>query len=494
MLFLLSIAARRSVPYDPVLSNLVLQGHLRDAVALGQTKLMGGGADDDIGQLQPEVGQVTSRVMLLLGREEAASDLIQSLLKVYDNVSRAAVRQYSALDQGWMHLCLNRPGDAVQAWRSLADDQSAPLPLRIEACCGMGMALLSLAECASAMNVFMKARSLCDEGVAQNLQEVVDLVPLVDCHFGELAAQLYLRRSDTLADHAFASGYRDVYGTSMPDVEALTVQLRSLESSVSDYDVALRRLKHLQVLVRETSNITADVASLASCLRWIRDEKLTGIESQTRIEASLALIARGCMAAAREFIAALARDERLVSHSRHSLELQYCLSKLYMSEGKHVDALRLYKRHTEQAVRMIHRCLAQLATSRREADVTSRMESDGTRARLPVRYRAAYRYIMEHLHESELSVHMVACQVGVTERALQIAFRTHLGQTPAEFIRSERLKKINAELEEQQQSGGTSRQTLLDIAERWGIKKRSTLVHGYKRQFAVTPSETLRGG
>jgi AraC-like DNA-binding protein len=104
---------------------------------------------------------------------------------------------------------------------------------------------------------------------------------------------------------------------------------------------------------------------------------------------------------------------------------------------------------------------------------------DTTGLRLPPRYRAAYRYIIEHLHDNELSVREVAGRLGVTERALQLAFRNHLGVTPAELIRSERMKRIEGELNQATDSGGRLR--VLDVANRWGISNRSTLANAFKR-------------
>ncbi len=98
--------------------------------------------------------------------------------------------------------------------------------------------------------------------------------------------------------------------------------------------------------------------------------------------------------------------------------------------------------------------------------------------RLPPRYRAAYRYIIENLHDPNLSVREIAGRLGVTERALQLAFRNHLGMTPAELIRRERVRRIEGEMEEASATGG--RVHMLDVASRWGISNRSTLANAFK--------------
>ena len=89
--------------------------------------------------------------------------------------------------------------------------------------------------------------------------------------------------------------------------------------------------------------------------------------------------------------------------------------------------------------------------------------------------------MMDHLTDEHLSVRQVAAHVGVTERALQLAFRTHLGVTPAEMIRTRRVERIHGEL---QAHGGEA--GVLEIASRWGVKNRSTLVHNYRSRFDDT--------
>ena len=64
---------------------------------------------------------------------------------------------------------------------------------------------------------------------------------------------------------------------------------------------------------------------------------------------------------------------------------------------------------------------------------------------LPAKYRRAYRYLIDHLESAELTVREIAEHVNVTERALQSAFRQHLGMTPAEVLRRCRVERIRGE-------------------------------------------------
>ena len=115
--------------------------------------------------------------------------------------------------------------------------------------------------------------------------------------------------------------------------------------------------------------------------------------------------------------------------------------------------------------------------------------NDATKMRLPLRYRRAYQYIMEHLNDENMSVRQVAAHVDVTERALQLAFRTHLGMTPAELIRTRRMERIRDDL-----CQDTSGRGVREVAARWGITNRSTLSNSYRLHFDETPTQTLQGG
>jgi len=106
---------------------------------------------------------------------------------------------------------------------------------------------------------------------------------------------------------------------------------------------------------------------------------------------------------------------------------------------------------------------------------------------LPAKYRRAYRYMQENLDRADLSVRELAIEIGVTERALQTAFKNFLGLSPTELIRRQRMERIRAELEDP----FTSERNILGAANKWGVQNRSTLVSSYRKQFNEAPSETL---
>jgi transcriptional regulator GlxA family with amidase domain len=113
--------------------------------------------------------------------------------------------------------------------------------------------------------------------------------------------------------------------------------------------------------------------------------------------------------------------------------------------------------------------------------------ADDVSARLPAKYRRAYRYLMDNLDQKDLSVREVASHVGVTERAIQAAFKNHLGLSPSELIRRQRMERIRDDLlDDDAPVAG-----MLEVAKKWGVQHRSTLINGYRRVFHEAPSQTL---
>ncbi len=153
--------------------------------------------------------------------------------------------------------------------------------------------------------------------------------------------------------------------------------------------------------------------------------------------------------------------------------------------GRHSDALRCYRQHAQLPLARLRFELTRVPYSRFLEQQERAEQADADQLRLPPRYRRAYQYILDHLHDRALSVRRIAAEIDVTERALQMAFRANLGLTPAEVIRKLRMACIRTEL--QQMAG---RDSVLAVAARWGMANRSTLAHNYRQQFGETPSAT----
>jgi AraC-like DNA-binding protein len=233
----------------------------------------------------------------------------------------------------------------------------------------------------------------------------------------------------------------------------------------------------------------AAFARLLEHLNWARDEKLPDYLRTVRLEAALAAFA----GAAPQFAETVL--DPLINHcspqpltGQRQIEYLYCYSKTRQHQGRVQEAWQLYSRYTLVAMQClrdsahVHRPLGE-----RGAKVAS-AQLDDVGARLTGKYRRAYHFVLENLNRRDLSVREVAAEIGVTERALQNAFRSLLGLSPRELIRRERMERIRADLMNSAAQGDGS---VLRAASRWGVENRSTLVHSYRKQFHEAPSETL---
>jgi AraC-like DNA-binding protein len=473
LLTLLSLSCERTSGHAPELTRLIRDARLKDAVAIGRQRFERQSARD---ALHPEEGALLGRAMLVVGLAEAASEVFHQQLKAYDQVSRGMVRWHSALDQAWLFHHLNKASRAVECWNIVARDPEAPLALRVEGLCGAALSLQALGQHAHALVAANHACSLCDEADAASLRHCAMAVQV------EVQARQRLLDCDDLCDHAFAQ--RTIDAPRQPaSRESLAADAARLMSQPGLAPLLATRLAFLRggLLGDQPA---ARLESIAAFIRWVRERGLAGMDTSARIEACLSLLSGQALAAARELIQPLAGSEREIDANPHAMDIQYCLSKIHFGDGRFTDSMRQYKRHVAQAMRVVHGTVM----NRIEAPVAglAAPSQDTTGLRLPPRYRAAYRYIIEHLHDNELSVREVAGRLGVTERALQLAFRNHLGVTPAELIRSERMKRIEGELNQASDSGGRLR--VLDVANRWGISNRSTLANAFKRSQPAAAS------
>lgn len=476
LLTLLSLSCERISAQAPQLSRLIREARLKDAVKIGRQRFERMAGRDET---SAEEGALLGRAMLVIGLAEAASEVFHQQLKAYDQVSRGMVRWHSALDQAWLFQHLNRASRAVECWNIVARDADAPAALRVEGFCGAALSLQALGQHAHALSAAEHALALCAEPATEPLRDCAEAIRL------EVLARLRLLDCEDLSDHAFAQRTIDALRDA-PCREKLAAIASTLLARSQVPPLLAARVSFLRGgLLGDHQG--ARLEAVSAFIRWLREHELGGVDATSRIEACLALLSAQAVGVAREMIQPLAGSERDIEANPHAMDIQYCLSKIHLGDGRFGDSMRQYKRHVAQAMRVVHGTVM----SRMDMPVPglATPSQDTTGLRLPPRYRAAYRYIIEHLHDNELSVREVAGRLGVTERALQLAFRSHLGITPAELIRSERMKRIRSELEEVSDTGGRAR--VLDVANRWGISNRSTLANALKRAQSMAAQPTL---
>lgn len=86
------------------------------------------------------------------------------------------------------------------------------------------------------------------------------------------------------------------------------------------------------------------------------------------------------------------------------------------------------------------------------------------------------------------AVHEMAQISGVSVRRLQEAFAEHLGRSPTTYLREVRLDRAQADLRH-----GDPRQSVADVALRWGFGHIGRFATAYRQRYGVSPTTTLRG-
>ncbi|MEU6211576.1 AraC family transcriptional regulator [Streptomyces sp. NPDC047023] len=90
---------------------------------------------------------------------------------------------------------------------------------------------------------------------------------------------------------------------------------------------------------------------------------------------------------------------------------------------------------------------------------------------------------------AEIGLADMAAAAGVTPRALQYAFRRHLGTTPTAHLRRVRLALAHEELI----AADPARDTVTAVAHRWGFHHQSRFAAAYRAAYGVLPRDTLAG-
>jgi len=83
----------------------------------------------------------------------------------------------------------------------------------------------------------------------------------------------------------------------------------------------------------------------------------------------------------------------------------------------------------------------------------------------------------------------VARALNVTPRAVQHMFRRHLDMSPMTYLRQIRLRRAHRDL----LAGDPTRDTVAEIAIRWGFAHTGRFSQVYRTEFGQSPSVTLRG-
>ena len=475
----LTILARAAAM--PALARLVLDGRIREAVAQCEQMLDERQRDPAIdADTLAEVAQLCADLMLALDRAEEAEETYRVAVRLAGGAHspRGAVRVGSCRSTGFLSLHQQRFATATSCFARIVADDAATAAQRVEALCALAMAREGLGQKALALQALDEAGTLACEDGGPELAMLASLVRV------ELCARTEIRAHELLRDHVFwqpSATDRPYAQQEVQPFEAIEICL----AAHGRHALVAQRLHHLRDLLRAAYGEARAQGSLAEHLARLRAAGLVTLELQARLDTALVAIAQRQAELARAALEPLqGRDPG--TRRRFGMELSYCLSKLSMLGGRVDEAMAHYQRYALESMQCV-RAASSLAERAQRPDAPPAEAKDDIEMRLPAKYRRAYRYLQAHLDCAELSVREIADDMGVTERALQSAFKTYLGMTPGEVVQRCRVERIRADLLRE----GAPAVSVIETAARWGIRNRSTLVSSYRKYFRETPTQTL---
>jgi AraC-like DNA-binding protein len=104
----------------------------------------------------------------------------------------------------------------------------------------------------------------------------------------------------------------------------------------------------------------------------------------------------------------------------------------------------------------------------------------------PATVRRATAFIEEHAAR-DITLAEVAVAANATIRAVQLAFRRHLGITPLDYLQRARLERARAEL----LAADPARESVTAVAYRWGFASPDRFAAAYRQAYGVPPDHTL---
>lgn len=482
---LLTAMTRSSTARD--LLPMVLDGRAKPAASLALATLEGLGSLRH-GEEAVELASLAADLMLAQDCPEDAEDLHRQALVAASTSPRGQVRVISCRNIGMLSLYQRRFGAAANSFQRVIEDDAATLAQQVEALAGLALTHHALGRHDLATHALDEAASRLDGTSVDGLMPAVASLRLfVRVIRVELAVQYAIRTNAALADHVFWQSEM-VFAGARPDDADLLSELQACLGASVGHALLTQRLSQLVALVRAGMGQTRALVSVHEYLAWLRRMQLAAPEREGRLEAALVAIAAHNPELARSLLEPLGsrHDD---GPQRWNFELSYCRAKLCEMTGQNEECHRHYQRYALESARCLRSEAQVTAPAAAAAAAKSRVAEtrDETELALPAKYRRAYRYLLAQMDRADLSVREIAEHIGVSERAVQSAFRTHLGMTPVEVLRRCRVERIRDDLLSAEGCGPT----VIETAARWGIRNRSTLVSSYRKHFRETPADTL---
>jgi AraC-like DNA-binding protein len=472
-------ALQRLSRADPILCHIAT-GEFRHASGLAEKRLIAEHSNQEPA-VTAWLAVIAGDLLLAQDRDEEAEECFRRSLRFAANGPRGFTRVLACRNKGAMSLYQRRFGVALACFSRVADDDAADDMLRVEALCAMAVAHHSVGQGQQAFACVGRAAERASDAGSRALEMFVGVVR------ADLVVQREIRCHNKLADHVFWQTPSQAAKLAREELQPLLL-VEGCLSAYADQPLIHRRLEYLRSVLLSSYGDTSCLKRVHDHLALLRRTHACVEEREARLDAALVAVALQNAELARSMIDPLTARRTQGITPRWNFELAYCAAKICVIEGRLEDSFKHYQQYAQESMDCV-RCesVMPLRASAGSPQDRAGAQEDELESALPAKYRRAYRYLIEHLDSDALSVHEVAEQIGVTERALQLAFKSHLGMTPAEVMRRRRIERIREDL----LRGGVVGSTVTETAARWGIRNRSTLVALYRKHFHETPSETV---
>ncbi len=428
--------------------------------------------------------QWAAQLLLLSNRPEDAADYFDRCLKQLPRSARTDMQARSCLISGLQSLCRNQMRTAWNCLQRTTGEKHASLHVQVAACGAMAALFFRLGMRRPAQAAVDRALALLDTDSQANETPRAVLAVMQ----AEFVVLDLLRRHPRLDDLAFWPRNEEVAGQRVGLPQALEL-LTECRAVIGSRPLLQTRLEFLGTLLRIAYQGSAMTEGAHNHIRQATGQGMASYAVEARQELALAFIAaeQGDNLRRLMNVSSAAGTGQSRGGEALNFEHDYCLAKLGELSGRADAYITHYRIYATQALMQVRRACAYVAVPSSIKQASNDIPKDEITSRLPARYRRAYQFILANLHRADLSIKHVADNLGVTDRALQMAFRAHLGMSPSAVIRQCRMDRIHTDLAAGSATRGT---TTLDVAQRWGVRSRSALAHSYRGAFGELPSQT----
>lgn len=449
-----------------------------EAAATGERRRFGAESGAALTATEADALCVYADIHTALANHEDAEELYRRHQRAL-GVDKQGLRFASFRNNAWKSLFQSRLASAFAGFRRMLDDKTLTSPQRLEMTVGAAVTLLAAGDAGSAEQLLSH---LDTEDAPPSVALIMEALQI------DVSIQHYLRYSQRITHHSYWHPAAHESWRAMPQSDALMRRLER-DQAFESIPVLRDRLGYLRALLMLADGDDYAVPAALRHLGWAEREGMADYEVAVRLEIALAALAGNLTDIVDMMLTACRhRYQSEPTHGRWILDYFFCAGRLAEQQGKLDVTVRMLRDYSASALEFARRDSNIAALAATLIPRAAEGAGDDISVCLPAKYRRAYRYLIMQLRDPGLSVRRVAEHIGVTERALQAAFKAHLGMSPSEVIRVRRMERIREELTDTNHNASAN---ILETAAKWGVRNRSTLLNSYRKRFDEAPSETI---